>query len=51
VTGGAVWKGITAIKIGVSLWMTTKEDIGICSTAIIRIAKEETGRYKNSDQE
>jgi glutamate/tyrosine decarboxylase-like PLP-dependent enzyme len=39
--GGTVWKGTTAMRISVSSWMTTKEDIEICSEAIIRIAKQE----------
>ncbi|MEO6719034.1 MAG: aminotransferase class V-fold PLP-dependent enzyme [Ferruginibacter sp.] len=39
--GGTVWKGITAMRISVSSWMTTQEDIELCSAAIIRIANEE----------
>jgi len=39
--GGTVWKGITAMRISVSSWMTTREDIEKSSAAIIRIAKEE----------
>jgi glutamate/tyrosine decarboxylase-like PLP-dependent enzyme len=39
--GGTVWKGITAMRISVSSWMTTKEDIEKSSAAIIRIANEE----------
>jgi hypothetical protein len=39
--GGTVWKGKTAMRISVSSWMTTEEDIELCSEAIIRIAKEE----------
>ena len=39
--GGTVWKGTTAMRISVSSWMTSKEDIDTCSTAIIRIANEE----------
>jgi glutamate/tyrosine decarboxylase-like PLP-dependent enzyme len=36
-----VWKGITAMRISVSSWMTTEEDIQLCAAAITRIAKEE----------
>ena len=39
--GGTVWKGITAMRISVSSWMTTREDIEKSSAAIIRIANEE----------
>ncbi len=39
--GGTVWKGITAMRISVSSWMTTTEDIERSAAAIVRIAKEE----------
>jgi glutamate/tyrosine decarboxylase-like PLP-dependent enzyme len=39
--GGTVWKGITAMRISVSSWMTTKEDIEKCSAVIIKIANKE----------
>jgi glutamate/tyrosine decarboxylase-like PLP-dependent enzyme len=39
--GGTVWKGITAMRISVSSWMTSREDIEICAAAIIRIAHKE----------
>ena len=39
--GGTIWKGITAMRISVSSWMTTEEDIEICSATIIKIAREE----------
>jgi len=39
--GGTVWKGITAMRISVSSWMTTKEDIERSAAAITRIANEE----------
>ena len=39
--GGTVWKSKTAMRISVSSWMTTEEDIDTCSEAIIRIAKKE----------
>jgi glutamate/tyrosine decarboxylase-like PLP-dependent enzyme len=39
--GGTIWKGETAMRISVSSWMTTKEDIEKCSAAVIRIAQEE----------
>ena len=39
--GGTVWKGITAMRISVSSWITTEEDIQKCSVLIIKIANEE----------
>jgi hypothetical protein len=42
--GGTVWKGITAMRISVSSWMTTEDDIQKCSSVIIKIANEEIGR-------
>jgi glutamate/tyrosine decarboxylase-like PLP-dependent enzyme len=39
--GGTVWKGKTAMRISVSSWMTTEEDIDLCSKTITRIAKKE----------
>jgi aromatic-L-amino-acid decarboxylase len=39
--GGTIWKGKTAMRISVSSWMTTREDIEVCSKAIINIAKAE----------
>jgi len=39
--GGTVWKGITAMRISVSSWMTTEEDIRISAAAISRIANQE----------
>ncbi|MEP6583962.1 MAG: aminotransferase class V-fold PLP-dependent enzyme [Ginsengibacter sp.] len=39
--GGTVWKGRTAMRISVSSWMTTEEDVELCSAAMIRIANDE----------
>lgn len=39
--GGTVWKGITAMRISVSSWATTEQDIQICSEVIIKIARQE----------
>ncbi len=39
--GGTVWKGMTAMRISVSSWMTTEKDIERCSASIIKIANEE----------
>jgi glutamate/tyrosine decarboxylase-like PLP-dependent enzyme len=39
--GGTIWKGKTAMRISVSSWMTTEEDIDMSSKAIIRIAEKE----------
>jgi glutamate/tyrosine decarboxylase-like PLP-dependent enzyme len=46
--GGTIWKGQTAMRISVSSWMTTAEDIERCSQAIIRIAKEEIGKSEKN---
>jgi len=39
--GGTIWKGKTAMRISVSSWMTTEEDIATCSNRIIHIANKE----------
>jgi len=39
--GGTVWKGTTAMRISVSSWMTTADDIEKCSNTIIKIANRE----------
>jgi len=39
--GGTIWKGKTAMRISVSSWMTTEEDVTTSSKAIIEIAKRE----------
>jgi glutamate/tyrosine decarboxylase-like PLP-dependent enzyme len=44
--GGTIWKNITAMRISVSSWMTTKEDIEKSAAVIIRIAKEEIAAQK-----
>ena len=44
--GGTVWKGKTAMRISVSSWMTTAEDIEKCSAFIINIANEELSGNK-----
>jgi glutamate/tyrosine decarboxylase-like PLP-dependent enzyme len=38
--GGTVWKGLPAMRISVSSWMTTEEDINVSIAAITRIAKD-----------
>ncbi len=38
--GGTVWKGLPAMRISVSSWMSTEEDIDVSIAAIARIAKE-----------
>jgi glutamate/tyrosine decarboxylase-like PLP-dependent enzyme len=40
--GVTVWKAKTAMRISVSSWMTTEEDIDVCSQAIVNIAKKES---------
>ena len=47
--GGTVWKGKPAMRISVSSWMTTTEDIEKCSAAVIRIANKETLSNKKSE--
>jgi len=42
--GGTVWQNKTAMRISVSSWRTTDEDIDKSADAIIRIAKEEIGK-------
>jgi hypothetical protein len=37
--GGTVWQGQTAMRISVSSWATTDEDVERCLEAMIRIAK------------
>jgi glutamate/tyrosine decarboxylase-like PLP-dependent enzyme len=37
--GGTVWQGKTAMRISVSSWATTGEDVEHCLAAIIRIAR------------
>lgn len=46
--GGTVWKGTTAMRISVSSWMTTTEDIELCSEVIVRIANEEIKKVSAS---
>ena len=38
--GGTVWQGKTAMRISVSSWATTEEDIERSAEAVIRIARE-----------
>jgi 7-keto-8-aminopelargonate synthetase-like enzyme len=44
--GGTIWKGKTAMRISVSSWMTTEEDIDRCSEVIINIANKEIEENK-----
>jgi glutamate/tyrosine decarboxylase-like PLP-dependent enzyme len=37
--GGTVWQGKTAMRISVSSWATTREDIGKSTEAVIRLAR------------
>src|SRR5688572_28219928 len=39
--GGTVWQGRTAMRISVSSWATTDEDVERSLQAILRIAKEQ----------
>jgi len=38
--GGTVWQGRTAMRISVSNWATTKEDVDRSVEAMVRIARE-----------
>ncbi|MCW3093212.1 MAG: Pyridoxal-dependent decarboxylase [Ferruginibacter sp.] len=44
--GGTVWQGKTAVRISVSSWMTTADDIEKCSAVIIQIANQEISSKK-----
>ena len=37
--GRTVWRGRVAMRISVSSWATTREDVDVCLEAIIRVAK------------
>ena len=37
--GGTVWQGHTAMRISVSSWATTDEDVERSAAAMVRIAK------------
>jgi threonine aldolase len=39
--GGTTWQNHTAMRISISSWKTTPDDIDKSASAIIRIAKEE----------
>jgi threonine aldolase len=41
--GGTVWQGQTAMRISVSSWATTDDDVEKSLTAIIRCAKKHVG--------
>ncbi|MDE3135708.1 MAG: aspartate aminotransferase family protein [Acidobacteriota bacterium] len=41
--GGTVWKGRTAMRISVSNWSTTDEDIDMSAKAVIRVARNQQG--------
>jgi hypothetical protein len=38
--GGTVWQGKTAMRISVSSWATTEEDVEQSLAAILRIARQ-----------
>jgi len=38
--GGTEWRGKTAMRISVSSWATTEEDVDRSLAAIVRIARE-----------
>jgi glutamate/tyrosine decarboxylase-like PLP-dependent enzyme len=45
--GGTIWHGTTAMRISVSSWATTEQDIEISADAVIRIAKEIGGQVRS----
>jgi hypothetical protein len=38
--GGTVWQGRTAMRISVSSWATTDDDVGRSLAAMLRVARE-----------
>jgi glutamate/tyrosine decarboxylase-like PLP-dependent enzyme len=42
--GGTIWQGKTAMRISVSGWSTTEEDVEKSLAAIIRIARNQKGK-------
>lgn len=42
--GGTVWQGHTAMRISVSSWATTEDDVELSLDAILRIAAEQVNR-------
>jgi hypothetical protein len=44
--GGTVWQGKTAMRISVSCWATTDEDVEKSLTAMLRAASEVRGRTR-----
>ena len=42
--GGTTWQGQRAMRISVSSWKTTDEDVELSLDAIVRIAAQETGK-------
>jgi glutamate/tyrosine decarboxylase-like PLP-dependent enzyme len=45
--GGTIWHGTTAMRISVSSWATTEQDIEVSADAVIRIAKEIGGQVRS----
>jgi len=46
--GGTVWQGRTAMRISVSSWATTSDDVERSLTAMIRIAGEARGMSRSA---
>ncbi|MCA1568179.1 MAG: aminotransferase class V-fold PLP-dependent enzyme [Acidobacteria bacterium] len=42
--GGTVWQGRAAMRVSVSSWATTEEDVGRSMEAILRVASREAGK-------
>jgi glutamate/tyrosine decarboxylase-like PLP-dependent enzyme len=46
--GGTVWHGKSAMRVSVSSWATTEEDVGLSLGAIVRIARACLASYKTA---
>lgn len=46
--GGTEWQGRTAMRISVSSWRTTDEDVERSLDAMVRVARNETGRDREA---
>jgi glutamate/tyrosine decarboxylase-like PLP-dependent enzyme len=42
--GGTTWQGRAAMRISISSWLTTEEDIDQSLKAMVRVAREATGK-------
>ncbi len=47
--GGTVWHGRAAMRISVSSWATTVDDVDRSLAAMLRVAREQTGARRRTD--